>query len=110
MPTTCSKLLAWFGVPSRRRKNHGSAYGDRECLLRGFAVKALGREPHCVISGGRVSMSQDCTLGCDSVAKIPMMAECGNSLFRNRAGEDNFFSDFRLSRDLEDNRRCGRRD
>src|ERR1700734_118804 len=103
------ELFEWFGQTLRRRKNHRSADRDRGGFLRRFAIKTFSREPHCVVSGGGVCMSKDCAIGDHSVAEVPMMGERGNSIFRDGAGELNLFPDFRLRRNLEHNRRCGRR-
>lgn len=81
----CLKLLTLFGVTPGRRKNHRSADSDRECLLCRFAVKALRREPHRIVSGGGIRMSQHCAVGNSSIAEIPTIGECRDSVIRHHA-------------------------
>src|ERR1700733_16241897 len=84
-------LFTRFEVTPRRRESLRPADRDRPCLLRGFPIKALSREPHCVVSGGGIRMRQNCAIADHSIAEIPMIGQGGSSIFRHDAGELNLF-------------------
>ena len=98
------QLFVRFGVTPRRRKNRRSGDRGRKCFLCGFAIKALSREPHSVITRNCVRMSENCTIGDHSIAEIPMTGERGGPVFGHSAGELNFFPNLCLSPYLKGNR------
>src|SRR3984885_16377238 len=94
-------LFTGFEETPRRRKIHRPADRDRECLFCWLAIEAFRGEPHRVVSGGGIGMSQDGAIGDDSIAKIPVIGEGGHSIFGRQAGAPTLFPGFRLRRYLE---------